>query len=169
MNTKFPESENEKRFFPMSPQCRKDCVTWRLLPSTSETTLSFLVCFQYAIHLRKPYCTTSGHTTHTMFHVKSVPGIVQLGSLESMVIQRWAKPDKGPPLIKLILSWRKYQYIWHCYHDKPVIELTKEVKEGFPERNRLRLRSEGWAEVVNSRRGKGTVYQTQGSAFAKTL
>ena len=30
----------------------------------------------------------------------------------------------------------------HCYHGKPVIELTKEVEEAFVERNRLMLRSE---------------------------
>lgn len=105
----------------------------------------------------------------TVSQEKNAPGIVQLSSLESTVIQCWAKPDRGPALIKLTFQWGKYQYMWHCYHADPVIEFTMEVKESFLERNRLGLRSEGWAKVVNSQRGEGTVYQTQGSAFAKTL
>lgn len=71
--------------------------------------------------------------------------------------------------LKLIFLWGKYQYMGHCYHDELVMELTKEVKEAFVERNRLMLRSEVWAEAVNSQRMEGTVYQTWGSASAKTL
>ena len=89
MNTKFTENENWKRFF-LNPQCRKDSVRWQLLPSKSEIRSTLPGCFQYAIHLRMPYSTASGHTTHTVFHVKIAPGIRQLGGLETMVIQWWA-------------------------------------------------------------------------------
>ena len=45
INTKFTEDENWKRFF-LNPQCRKDCVSWQLLPSKSETRSTLPGCFQ---------------------------------------------------------------------------------------------------------------------------
>ena len=62
---------------------------------------------------------------------------------------------------------RKIPILWCCYCDEPVTELTKEVKEGFLEANRLGLRSEGWVEVVNSAKRGGNSVPSTGNSIWK--